>query len=164
MITSSKLHFHKLRQLYMISIIASPHFSILKYLQDIPPIIEQQTFRSVFFGENPISDLSLHVLRAPALYVMGGRLWFLGHVCSSYTCTGSSARRYGIRASQVQEPSNELTTRTLLIPCINVLGLTTSFFFTESASKLHKYAHVTLQHLYKYINVYLCPHASNLPL
>ena len=25
-----------------------------------------------------------------ALYVMGGRLWFLGHACSSYTCTGST--------------------------------------------------------------------------
>ena len=23
-----------------------------------------------------------------ALCVMGGRLWFLGHGCSSYTCTG----------------------------------------------------------------------------
>ena len=23
------------------------------------------------------------------LYVMGGQLWFLGHVYSSYTCTGS---------------------------------------------------------------------------
>ena len=25
-----------------------------------------------------------------ALCVMGGRLWFLGHACSSYTCTGST--------------------------------------------------------------------------
>ena len=25
-----------------------------------------------------------------ALYVMGGWLWFLGHACSSYTCTGSA--------------------------------------------------------------------------
>ena len=25
-----------------------------------------------------------------ALYVMGGRLWFLGHAWSSYTCTGSA--------------------------------------------------------------------------
>ena len=47
-------------------------------------------FRFVFFGENPISDLSLYVLWALALCVMGGRLWFLGHVCSSYTCTGST--------------------------------------------------------------------------
>ena len=96
---------------------------------------------------------------------MGGRLWFLGHVCSSYTCTGSSARRYGIWASQGQEPSKELTARTLLIPCINTLGSTTSFFFIESASKLHKHAHdVYIQHLYKYINVCLYPRASNSPL
>ena len=39
------------------------------------------------------------------LCVMGGRLCFLGHVCSSYTCTGSSARRYGIWASQGRELS-----------------------------------------------------------
>ena len=25
-----------------------------------------------------------------ALYVMGGRLWFLGHACSSYMCMGSA--------------------------------------------------------------------------
>ena len=117
-------------------------------------------FRSVFFGENPVSDLSLHVLRAPALCIMGGRLWFLGHVCSPYTCTGSSARRYGIRASQGQEPSNELTARTLLIPCINALGLTTRLFFTTNASKPPKHAYdVYLQHLYKYTNVCLGPHA-----
>ena len=105
------------------------------------------------------------MLWALALCVMGGRLWFLDHICSSYTCTGSSAQRYGIRASQGQEPSKELTARTLLIPRINALGLTTSFFFTESASKPHKHAHVIyIQHLYKYINVCLCPRASNSPL
>ena len=96
MITGSKLLLNKLRQLYMISINALPHFSILKYLKDISPTIEQHTFRSVFFGENSASDLSLHVLWAPALYVISGLQWFLGHVCLSYTCTGSSARCYGI--------------------------------------------------------------------
>ena len=32
------------------------------------------------------------------LYVMGGWLWFLGHVCSSYTCTGSAldVMEYGV--------------------------------------------------------------------
>ena len=118
----------------------------------------------MLFGENPIFDLSLHVLRAPALCVMGGRGWFLGHVCSSYTCTGSSARRYGIRASQGQEPSNKLTTRTLLILHINMLGLTTRLFFTASASKPPEHAHVVyLQHLYTYKNICLCPRASNSP-
>ena len=146
----------------MISINASPCFSILKYLKDISPTIKQHMFRSVFFGENHISDLSLHVLWAPALYVMGGRLWFLGHVCSSYTCTGSSAQRYGIWASQGQEPSNELTARTLLIPHINALGLTTRLFFTTSASKPLEHAHVVyLQHLYNHINVCLSPRAFN---
>ena len=164
MITGSKLHLNKLQQLYVISINTSPHFSILKYLEDIPPTIEQQTFRSVFFGENPVSDLSLHVIQAPALCVMGGRLWFLGHIYSSYTCTGSSARCYGIRASQGQDPSNELTARTLLIPHINALGLTTHLFFTASASKPPKHAHVVyLQHLYKYTNVCLGPRPPNSP-
>ena len=96
-------------------------------------------FRSVFFGENPISDLFLHMLRALAFCIMGGRLWFLGHVCSPYTCMGSSARRYGIRASQGQEPSNELTARTLLIPRINMLGLSTRLFFITNASKTSTY-------------------------
>ena len=118
----------------------------------------------MFFGENPVSDLSLHVLRAPVLCIMGGRLWFLGHVCSSYTCTGSSARRYGIRASQGQEPSKELTARTLLIPCIIALGLTLHIFFSKSVSKTHKHAHVCIQHLYTYINVCLRPRAFNHPL
>ena len=119
----------------------------------------------MFLRENLVSDLSLHVLWAPALYVMGGRQLFLSHVCLSYTCTGSSARCYGIRASQGQEPSNELTAWTLLIPRINMLGLTIHLFFAESASQLHKHAHdVYLQHLYKYINVCLCPCAFNSPL
>ena len=73
---------------------------------------------------------------------------------------GSSARRYGIWASQGQEPSNELTARTLLIPCINVLGLTTHPFFLASVSKPPEHAYVVyLQHLYT--NVCLGPRASN---
>ena len=116
----------------------------------------------MFLGENPISDLSLHVLWAPVLCVMGGRQWFLGHVCLSYTCTVSSAQCYGIRASQGQERSNELTARTLLIPCINTLGLTTRLFFIANASKPPEHAYVVyLQHLYKYTNVCLGPRASN---
>ena len=33
-----------------------------------------------------------------ALYVMGGRLWFLGHACSSYMCMGSTldVMEYGL--------------------------------------------------------------------
>ena len=79
-----------------------------------------------------------------ALCIMGGRLWFLGHVCSPYMCMGSSARRYGIPASQGQEPSNELTARTLLIPRINMLGLTTCIFLNTSASQNHHNTHKLL--------------------
>ena len=78
---------------------------------------------------------------------------------------GLRARRYGLWASQGQEPSKELTARTLLIPHIIALGLTLHIFFTKSVSKTHKHAYnVYLQHLYKYINVCLCPRASNSPL
>ena len=47
------------------------HFTV--NLQDISPISEQPTFFYVLFGEDPISDLSLHVLRAPrsTLWVVG---------------------------------------------------------------------------------------------
>ena len=47
------------------------HFTL--NLQDISPISEQPTFFSVLFGEDPVSDLSLHVPRAPrsALWVVG---------------------------------------------------------------------------------------------
>ena len=43
------------------------------YLQVISLTAEQHTFRSALFGEDPISDLSLHVLRAPrsVLWVVG---------------------------------------------------------------------------------------------
>ena len=34
------------------------------YLQAISPTAEQHTFRSILYGEDPVSDLSLHVLRA----------------------------------------------------------------------------------------------------
>ena len=42
-------------------------------LQDLSPISEQLTSFSVLFGEDPVSDLSLNVLRAPrsALWVVG---------------------------------------------------------------------------------------------
>ena len=46
---------------------------------------------------------------------------------------------YGL--AKAKEFSNELTARTLLIPHINALGLTTHLFFIESASKPHKHAY-----------------------
>ena len=42
------------------------------------------------------------------LCIMGGRLWFLDHACSSYTCTGSNARHYGLWAIQGRELRAEL--------------------------------------------------------
>ena len=50
------------------------HRHISPYLQDILLTAEQHTFRSMFFGENPVSDLSLHVLWAPR-----STLWVVGY-------------------------------------------------------------------------------------
>ena len=46
---------------------------ILRYLQVISPTTEQHMFRSVLYGEDLVSDLSLHVLQAPrsTLWVVG---------------------------------------------------------------------------------------------
>ena len=60
---------------------------------------------------------------ASALYVMGGRLWFLGDACSSYTCMGSALDVMGYGLAKAREFSNELTARTLLILHIIALGL-----------------------------------------
>ena len=78
------------------------------------------------------------------LCVMGGRLWFLGHACSSYTCMGSTLDVMDYGLARAKEFSNELTTRTLLILCIIALGLTLQRFFHRNTSKLHKHAHVNI--------------------
>ena len=67
-----------------------------------------------------------------ALCVMGGRLRFLGHAYSSYTCTGSilDVMDYGL--AKDKEFSNELTARTLLILRIIALGLTLQRFFNKN--------------------------------
>ena len=88
---------------------------------------------------------------------MGGRLWFLGHACSSYACTGSTLDVMDYGLAKAKEFSNELTAQMLLILRIIALGLTLQQFFHRNTGKLHKHAPVTLQHLYIYINVYLCP-------
>ena len=43
------------------------------YLWNVSPTTEQHTFCSVLYGEDPVSDLSLHMLRAPCsvLWVVG---------------------------------------------------------------------------------------------
>ena len=43
------------------------------YLQVISLTAEQHTFRSALYGEDPVSDLSLHVLQAPR-----SMLWVVG--------------------------------------------------------------------------------------
>ena len=64
------------------------HFTL--NLQDISPISEQPTFFSVLFGEDPVSDLSLHVPRAPrsALWVVS-----CGSLVTSIPPTRARARR-----------------------------------------------------------------------
>ena len=47
---------------------------ISPYLQDVSPIVEQHTFRSVLYGEDLVFDLSLHVLRA-----LHSVLWVVGY-------------------------------------------------------------------------------------
>ena len=47
---------------------------ILRYLQVISPTTEQHMFRSVLYGEDLVSDLSLHVLWAPC-----STLWVISY-------------------------------------------------------------------------------------
>ena len=54
---------------------------------------------------------------------MDGRLWFLGHACSSYTCMGSALDVMDYGLAKAKEFSNELTAQTLLILRIIALGL-----------------------------------------
>ena len=57
-----------------------------------------------------------------ALCVTGGRLWFLGHAYSSYTCTGSTLDVMDYGLAKAKEFSNELTAQLLLILRIIALG------------------------------------------
>ena len=57
---------------------ATRFLQITKYfapnLQDISSISEQHTLCSILYGKDPVSDLSLHVLRAPR-----STLWVVGY-------------------------------------------------------------------------------------
>ena len=75
-----------------------------------------------------------------ALCVMGGWLWFLGHACSSYTCTGSALDIMDYGLAEAIGFSSELTARTLLILCIIALWLKLRRFFHRNTSKLHTHA------------------------
>ena len=57
------------------------------------------------------------------LYVMGGRLRFLGDARSSYTCTGSALDVMDYGLAKAKELSDELTAWVLLILRIIALGL-----------------------------------------
>ena len=67
------------------------------YLQDISPTAEQHTFCCVLWRRPSLRSLST-CATGSGLCVMGGRLRFLGHACSSYTCTGSAldVMEYGL--------------------------------------------------------------------
>ena len=64
-----------------------------------------------------------------ALYVMGGRLWFLGHVCYSYTCTGSALDVIDYGLVKVIGISGRPTVRTLFELRIIASGLKLRRFF-----------------------------------
>ena len=66
-----------------------------------------------------------------ALYVMGGRLRFLGHACSSYTCTGSVLDIMDYGLAEAMGVSSELTARTLLILHINTSWSALRGFFRQ---------------------------------
>ena len=58
-----------------------------------------------------------------ALYVMGGRLRFLDHACSSYTCMSFALDVIDYGLAKAKDFSNELIAWTLLILRIIALGL-----------------------------------------
>ena len=75
-----------------------------------------------------------------ALYIMGGRLRFLGHVCYSYTCMGSALDVMDSGLAKAIRISSRPTVRTLFELCIIVSGLKLRRFFCRNTSKLHIHA------------------------
>ena len=72
-----------------------------------------------------------------ALYVMGGRLRFLGHVCYSYTCTGSALDVMDYRLAKAIGTSSRPTGRMLIELRIIASGLKPRRLFRRTTSKLH---------------------------
>ena len=72
-----------------------------------------------------------------ALYVMGGRLWFLCHVYYSYTCTGSvlDVMDYGL--AKAIGISSRPTGQMLIELRIIASGLKPQRLFSRTTSKLH---------------------------
>jgi len=84
------------------------------------------------------------------LRVMGGWLWFFGHACSSYMCTGSTLGVMDYGLAKAQWFSNELPAQTLLILRIITLGLTLQRFFNEKLANCIN-MHMTFYNIYTYI-------------
>jgi len=72
-----------------------------------------------------------------ALYVMGGRLRFLGHVCYSYTCTGSALDVMDYGMAKAIGISSRPTGRMLIELRIIASGLKPRRLFRRTTSKLH---------------------------
>ena len=85
----------------------------------------------------------------PMLYVLGGRLWFLGHAYSSYTCMGSTLDVMDYGLVEAIGFSSELTARTLFILCIVVLGLILQRFFTKILANCIN-MHMSSHNIYTY--------------
>ena len=79
-----------------------------------------------------------------ALYVMGGRLWFLGHACSTNTCTGSTLDVMDYGLAKAIGINSRPTVRTLLELRIIASGLKLRRFFDRNTSKLHIHAPCTI--------------------
>ena len=88
-----------------------------------------------------------------ALCVMGGRLWFLSHTCSSYMCTGSALDVMDYGLAKAKDFSNELAARTLLILHIIVLGLILQRFLHRNTTNCINMHMSTFIHIHKCLSV-----------
>ena len=90
------------------------------------------------------------------LYVMGGRLWFLGHDRSSYMCTSSTLDVMDYELAEAIWVNNKLTARTLLILPISTPWSKLRRFSRRNTSKLHKHASYNIYHIHKCFYAFTC--------
>ena len=81
---------------------------ILRISPRFSPTAEQHVSLFVLWRRPSLRSLPTRAMGS-ALCVMGGRLWFLGHACSSYMCTGSTLDVMDYGLAKAKEFSNELT-------------------------------------------------------
>ena len=94
-----------------------------------------------------------------ALCVMGGRLWFLGHVYYSYTCAGSMLDIMDYELAKAIGISSRPTVRMLFELRIITSGLKLRRLFHQTTSKLH-ILHIHAPYsIYSTNNCFLCFHA-----